>query len=147
MEPQESVAFWLSYAMRSFTAALLDVLREHCEARGKPYVLTPQQFGLMKLLSSDEALTISLLGKQLTVEAPAITGIVTRLEQTGLVERVHDRVDRRLVKVSLTAEGKDIIGSLDPIVAAFEERVLPHDQKQSLIQQLQAFVANIPVVA
>jgi DNA-binding MarR family transcriptional regulator len=97
----------------------------------------------MKVMSTNEASTISLLGRQSAVEIPAITGLVTRLEQNGLVERVHDLEDRRLVKVSLTAEGKDILGSLDPVMAAFQERVLPHDEQRALIQHLQNLISHI----
>ena len=141
MQPQDSIGFWLSYALRSLTSALSTLIRAHCEERGKPYVLTPQQFGIMRLLYGEESVkTMTALGRLLGVEMPAVTGIVTRLEQIGLVERVHDYEDRRVVKVSLTAEGQDIIRSLNPVVEAFQERLLPRDQQHALIHHLHGLI-------
>jgi DNA-binding MarR family transcriptional regulator len=88
-----------------------------------------------------------MLAQQLGVDAPAITAVVRRLEENGLVERVHDREDRRVVKVYLTAEGQDITRSLDPVVAEFNERLIPHDQRQALLEQLQYLIARVSTVA
>jgi DNA-binding MarR family transcriptional regulator len=147
MQPQDTIGYWLSYALRYVGSAFFEVLEAHCMERGKAYVITPAQWGVMALLSATGEQTIGLLAQQLSVDAPAITAIVRRLEQSGLVERVHDREDRRVVKVSLTAEGQDIIHSLDPVVAAFNEQLLSHDQRQVFLAQLQHLIARISAVA
>lgn len=42
----------------------------------------------------------------LGISLPATTNMIVRLEGKGLVERVHDRGDRRVVLCHLTAEGR-----------------------------------------
>lgn len=42
----------------------------------------------------------------LGISLPATTNMIVRLEAKGLVERVHDRDDRRVVMCSLTPEGR-----------------------------------------
>ena len=59
-----------------------------------------------------------------------------------LVERVRDREDQRLVKVSLSEEGKEIMRSLQPVVEGFNEQLLPGPQRQAFIEDLQRFVAR-----
>jgi len=76
------------------------------------------------------------------VETSAISGIVAPLEQIGLVERVHDRDDRRVVKIVLTAEGCDSVGSLNPLMANLNHQLLPPDQSAAVIQSPQALIAR-----
>jgi DNA-binding MarR family transcriptional regulator len=81
------------------------VLWAHCEERGKSYVITPPQWGALSLLLEQDGMTIGSMSQKRGVDAPGATAIITRLEQNGLVERRHDREDRRVVKVFLTDEG------------------------------------------
>ena len=99
------------------------MLRAHCEERGKAYVVTPPQWGALSLLLVQDGMTIGTMSQKRGVDAPAVTGIITRLEQIGLVERRHDRGDRRLVKVYLTAEGSNIAQTLVTVVEHFEQRL------------------------
>jgi len=122
-ENRGRLTYWLFYAGRCVTAAYADVLRAHCEERGKPYVVTPPQWGALSLLLVQDGMTIGIMSQKRRVDAPAATGIVTRLEQTGLVERRHDREDRRVVKVYLTEEGRDISQTLVSAVEDFEQRL------------------------
>ena len=72
-------------------------------------------------LSADRALVLLLaegspcIGKvadELNCTPQALTQILTRMENEGIVERVHDLEDRRKVRVVLKQRGKDIITSL-----------------------------------
>jgi len=147
MELEDSIGYWLSYALRYFTSALFEVIRAHCVERGKPYVITPLQWVVLALLSRRDRQIIRTLAQQLHLDGPAITNLAKRLEQSGLVERVRSREDERVVEVSLTAEGRDIFRSLNPIVEQFHKQVLSDEQRQALFEQLQQFIARISLVA
>src|SRR5579859_2774707 len=122
-ENRGRLTYWIFYAESCVTAAYAEVLRAHCQERGKPYVVTPPQWGALALLFVQDGMTIGIMSQKRGVDAPAATGIVTRLEQTGLVERRHDREDRRVVKVYLTEEGRDISQTLVSAVEDFEQRL------------------------
>jgi ABC-2 type transport system permease protein len=49
---------------------------------------------------------------------------IKRLEQHGLVERVHDRTDYRLVRLHLTEEGQELTHTLADVAATFNQRLL-----------------------
>ncbi len=117
------LTYWLFYAGRSVTAAYAEVLQAHCKERGKSYVITPPQWGALALLLIQDGMTIGTMSQKRNVDAPAVTGIISRLEQIGLVERRHDRQDRRVVKVYLTEEGLDISQTLVSTVEHFEQRL------------------------
>jgi len=140
----DMVGYWLTYAQRCHALTLEIVLREHCEALGKAYIINPPQWSVLSLLSASQEPTIGSLAQHMGVDAPTVTHTVRRLEEYGLVERVHDRGDRRVVKVLLTAEGQDLFGSLGPVGMAFNERLFgTHDQRQVFIEQLQHLIADL----
>ena len=60
---------------------------------------------VLMLLENHGPLTMSRLAALVDVSLSNLTGIVDRMEQHGLVERVRDDRDRRLVLVRATASG------------------------------------------
>jgi len=142
MDVNDTTGYWLSRTLRAVTAAGSEIIRAHCAARGKAYVLTLPQWGVLATLAATGEQPISALAQSLAVEAPAVTGIITRLEQIGLVARVHDGQDRRVVQVSLTDEGRDIVCTLEPVMLACNEALLPARTRRRLIQQLRRLITS-----
>lgn len=60
---------------------------------------------LMTLLETHGSLPMSRVAELLGCGLPAATGIVSRMEERGLVVRLHDSEDRRVVTIRLSAEG------------------------------------------
>ena len=144
-ENRGRLSYWLFYAQRCVAYAYAEVLRAHCEERAKPYVITPPQWGALELLLAQDGMTIGAMSQKRGVDAPAATGIITRLEQMGLVERRHDREDRRVVKVYLTAEGRDISHTLVSSVERFEHNItqgFSQGELDRFLLQLQQLIAN-----
>ena len=139
------LSYWLFYAQRCVAYAYAEVLRAHCEERGKPYVITPPQWGALSLLLEQDGLTIGSMSQKRGVDAPAATAFITRMEQNGLVERRHDREDRRVVKVYLTEEGRDISQTLVSSVEHFDQSItrgFSEGDLDRLLGQLQQLITN-----
>ena len=139
------LSYWLFYAQRCVAYAYAEVLRAHCEERGKPYVITPPQWGALSLLLVQDGMTIGTMSQKRGVDAPTATGIITRLEQNGLVERRHNREDRRVVKIYLTNEGRDISNTLVSSVEHFEQRMkrgFSESELDRFLAQLQQLIVN-----
>jgi DNA-binding MarR family transcriptional regulator len=139
------LSYWLFYAQRCVAYAYAEVLQSHCQALAKPYAITPPQWGALALLLVQDGMTISAMSQKRGVDAPAVTGIITRLEQLGLVERRHNRDDRRLVKVFLTDEGRAISNSLVSVVEQFEQtmrRGFSESEVERFLGQLQQLIVN-----
>lgn len=144
-ENRGRLTYWLFYAERCVGYAYAEALRAHCEERGKSYVVTPPQWGALSLLLVEDGMTIGTMSQKRGVDAPAATGIITRLEQTGLVERRHTREDRRVVKVYLTAEGRDISRTLVSSVERFEQSLkqgFGEDELDRFLVHLQRLITN-----
>jgi len=144
--PEEFLGYWLFYAQRNLEYVFADVLKSSCLEHGKPYVVTPPQWGVLALLGEQDGLTISSLSQARAIDPPTVTGIVTRLEQSGLVERRHVREDRRVVRVYLTEEGREAMGFLLSVVATFHAamtRGISITEQRDLIAKLQKIITNL----
>jgi DNA-binding MarR family transcriptional regulator len=85
------------------------------------YDLTiPQFFTLLAINRQGPTCRMGDLAHQMYQSSPTMTGIVTRLEADGLVERVMDPRDRRAVRVAVTERAKKM---LDEVLAARREKV------------------------
>lgn len=148
---QDSLGYWLFYTQRCVAYAFAEVLREFCLERSKPYVITPSQWGALSLLDEEsEGLTIGTISQKRGIDPPTVTGIIKRLEQSGLVERSHDRQDRRIVKVYLTDEAKSILPALSEVVIAFNASLVRNfslEEQQDILMKLQQLVGNVSAIA
>jgi DNA-binding MarR family transcriptional regulator len=146
---EDYLGYWLFYAQRSAAYAFYEVLKACCMEHEKPYIVTPPQWGVLSLLHNQDGMTIGALSQQRAIDAPTTTGIVKRLEQGGLVERRHDLVDRRLVKVYLTDEGRDIMRYLPDAAIEFSRIMaqgFSESEKRDLQAKLQRIIANLSTV-
>jgi DNA-binding MarR family transcriptional regulator len=88
------------------------------------------------VLTTDGPLPMGRLAEQLDVSLPNVTGIVDRMVAHGLVERLRDDDDRRLVVVSATPAGRQAVEEIDLVRRRQLSRVLdalaPAEQQQAL---------------
>jgi DNA-binding MarR family transcriptional regulator len=92
---------------------------------GKAFGLALNEFEVLTALQprtdpSTEPVRLRLgdLGRHVTLSQPAISRLVTRLEERGLIRRLDGAVDRRSVLVEATPEGIDLYRRAAPVHAA-----------------------------
>ncbi|GAB6932962.1 MarR family winged helix-turn-helix transcriptional regulator [Calditerricola satsumensis] len=73
------------------------------------FPITPPQFDALLWLDECGDLTISELSNRMYLACSTITDLVDRMEKNGLVERVRDQSDRRVVRIRLLDKGRQII--------------------------------------
>lgn len=83
-----------------------------------------QAAALGVLSASETALPLSHLARYLTQEAQSTTELADRLERRGLVRRMRDTRDRRLVLLELTEDGRAMAARLQPGLAEGSEQLL-----------------------
>ena len=117
----------------------------------RQYGLTPPQYTVLRIIgiSRYKQLTMSEIGKEMTVTFANITTIVDNLEKLQYVQRQRDPRDRRLVKVELTEAGtklyKKINRSHRKEVAKLM-KVLDEAQLKQLIEFTEAIRKNTSLV-
>jgi DNA-binding MarR family transcriptional regulator len=92
--------------------AAQEVSRRAREALAAHYV-TPVQYAVLRALSEEDGRSGAELGARLVIDSATITGILDRLEASGLVMRRADRTDRRVTRLFLTEVAKRRQPALD----------------------------------
>jgi DNA-binding MarR family transcriptional regulator len=80
----------------------------HCHGRS----ISMAHLHLMILLDAHGPQSMGWVAERLGTGLPTATGLVTRMEERGLVERVRDETDRRVVLVRLTETGAGELSEL-----------------------------------
>lgn len=73
---------------------------------------TPTQFAALIKLSAGEEISQNLLGRMTAMDPATIKGVIARLEERGLVERLPDPDDQRRLRVRLSEQGLAAIPGL-----------------------------------
>lgn len=116
--------------------------KEQCAKHG----ITATQLNALKLLQSVGDLSLSELSRKMSATNSAITGIVDRMVDAGLVAREQSAEDRRVWKIRLTPEGRAMAKKVD--VAPWEilqaaVLALPPDELGRLVTTLLKVVDHI----
>ena len=70
------------------------------------FAVNMSQLKAMTAFSEDSLLSMGELCKMANIKMPSMTEVVDRFEKEGILERIRDNKDRRVVKVKMTAKGK-----------------------------------------
>ena len=74
--------------------------------------ITSAQAGIVVMLASGQYSTAAELARDLYIDSAAMTRMLDRLERRGLIARSRQSADRRVVSLTLTAEGARLGGRL-----------------------------------
>ena len=130
----------LCFALYAATNAVTRTYRPFLNDLG----LTYPQFLVMLVLWEHDARRLGEIADYLLLATHAVSPIIDRLEEAGLVRRVKDESDGRAVQVALTKAGKE----LEADAAQVQEEVrcrtfLDHDEVVELRARLHELVARM----
>jgi DNA-binding MarR family transcriptional regulator len=89
-------------------------------------------FNVLTLLRHHDAMPMSRLADVIGTSMPSVTGIVDRMEERGLVERVRVPDDRRIVLVRPTRAGLDLVDEAELIGSDLFRRALGRLESRDL---------------
>mgnify|MGYP002623763556 FL=1 len=92
---------------------LLRYIAANLKQRGREiltnYPITPPQFVALQWLLEEGDLTVGELSNKMYLACSTTTDLIDRMERNGLVSRVRDEHDRRVVRIHLLEKGERII--------------------------------------
>lgn len=81
------------------------------------------QLGALFVLKSSPGCAQRTLGEKLSLNDPAVTGLVGRMLTLGLITRERSTTDRRVWGLSLSKSGADIVRGARPLLAELNSRL------------------------
>jgi DNA-binding MarR family transcriptional regulator len=107
----------------------------------RQYGLTPSQYNVLRILRGEgRPLPCLEIADRLIAVVPAITGLVDRLEQVGLITRQRSTEDRRVVFVAMTDLARRLLARIDRPVSRFHKQLIGHlgrDELTELVRLLE----------
>jgi DNA-binding MarR family transcriptional regulator len=113
--------------------------------RLEPYGLTPFHYLVLCCLWEEDGLSTSGIADKLKQLGATLTGVVDRMEDRQLVYRERDPHDRRIVRIWLTEDGKQLKHILPSIGAQAIDKAtngLPEATQQELLRLLDRIIDN-----
>lgn len=104
------------YLVSRVTLVMTSALKKRLADANVPHVKPAYLWSLINLWNED-ALKVVDLGKRSGLEASTMSGLLDRMERDGLVTRVPDPSDRRVLRINLTDEGRRV---RDPVIREVE---------------------------
>jgi DNA-binding MarR family transcriptional regulator len=84
------------------------VARRSGYSQGDAIELTMLQLRTLTILS-EETMTMYSIASELQIKLPTASILIARLYDQGMVARVADKKDRRIVMIKITAKGKKVL--------------------------------------
>lgn len=96
--------------------------------------LSQSQYNILRILrgAGEGGLSCGEISERMVRRDPDLTRLLDRLEKRGLVTRARGTTDRRVVLASISAEGLELLASLDEPVQAKNRAVLEHVSETKL---------------
>jgi MarR family transcriptional regulator, temperature-dependent positive regulator of motility len=86
--------------------------------------LTSVQFAALDAIAQQPGIDQASLAATISFDRATIGGVIDRLEQKGLVQRMVSAQDRRARQLHLTAEGRKLLKASRPVVEALQAEIL-----------------------
>jgi DNA-binding MarR family transcriptional regulator len=120
-------------AIRRTAASLLAPWEKFLKTQ---FTLSTGLFNVLRILrgSHPTALTCGEIGARTIARDPDITRLVDQLSARGLVTRRRSETDRRVVEVSITAKGLNLLRTLDPHSQRMPRALMGHVSAAKLRQ-------------
>jgi len=120
-------------------------LVEAVEKELTPLGLTHAQFVVVAQLANGIARTPAEFCRSLNYDSGAMTRLLDRIEEKGIIRRVRSSKDRRSVEILLTDKGHELYPSIVPLILGVNKRLLQglsKSEARMLEQFLQRILAN-----
>lgn len=86
--------------------------------------ITGTQASVLFMLAVGKCSTAAELAREYAIDASAVTRLLDRVEKRGLLSRVRSHEDRRVVRLELTDEGRELAERMPEIFISVLDRLL-----------------------
>jgi DNA-binding MarR family transcriptional regulator len=100
------------------------IVHQMFKAELAPFGVTPGQYGVLRCLWDENGQTARKLAERLVLDGSTITGILDRMEQKGLIEKLPDPKDRRALQVCLTESGRQLQEPISQAIIVANQKAL-----------------------
>lgn len=71
--------------------------------------ISPMQFRTMGIICENKTMTMTELANEILISKQQLTPMIDKMIESNIVERTSDKEDRRIIKISLTTYGNELL--------------------------------------
>ena len=113
------------------------LLRHGAERRVEKRGLSYGKFMVLAILQRmEEPMPVCTLARMAGVTTPTVSAVISGMVRDGLVERLEDSQDRRVVRIAMLPKGLETLDKVMPELFEYHQVVmgaLTHEEQQSLL--------------
>lgn len=100
----------------------------------KQHDLSPSQYNILRILrgQNGQGLPCTPIGERMVTRVPDVTRLIDKLIRMGLAARERSATDRRVVLITITDAGLNVLQELDSPIADVHQHVLGHLSERQL---------------
>ena len=108
---------FLPYQLAELSRAVSAGFSRHYRER---YGITVAEWRVVAHLSQESAVSVREVTRRVGMDKPKVSRAASRLEASGYVTKVVNETDRRLVELTLTDKGREMVETLTPLADAYD---------------------------
>lgn len=137
MEVRECINFLLG--------ASQNVVFKYFAKQLSEYGVTPSQYGVLNCLWQYGDLSPSRIRELLSLEASSVSGILDRMQKSGLINRHIDENNRRIIIVSPTEKSMKVKDDVETVVREMNNKFLEPFSEEERIKLKKALLTIIDI--
>lgn len=119
---------------------LVNVLNEGSQGEISHY-----HFIILNMIDRSDGMSVSSIGRRISLSRPQMTAMIDKLVSLGLVVRLPDSSDRRIIRVSITPAGRNLLSrARKRIKLRLKKKLVLLDEKD--LEAFASAVNNLRVV-
>lgn len=137
------------HSLGQYGAALANTVSNFMRGELTPHGLNNLDFTLIRLFLTDQEWTVSELAEILPMDDPAVSRVVSKLVDKGILERRRSRDDRRIVLLKLTKAGVALGLELHDKLHSYEAKLVegvPKEEVEALRSTVKKVLHNHSVL-
>ena len=109
-----------------------DVLQERFEQLIRPFNISMTQYNVLRILrgAEPEGCTCGEIGERMIAREPDVTRLLERMEKSGLIKRMRDSADRRVVVTRITSSGLRLLDEMEPKLRELDGLMQPMGERK-----------------
>ncbi|MBM4166147.1 MAG: MarR family transcriptional regulator [Ignavibacteria bacterium] len=116
------------------------------DAKLVDYNITATQYIVLMRMVEEDGISLTELGERLHLDNPTLTGIIDRMERDRFLRRQRDTIDRRVVNVYLTENGKMLCKEIEHLAKETDEEIWSDfsiNEKRAMLNYLERIWNNV----
>lgn len=121
-------------------------IRREMRLRLARWGLSVREYTTLSVLDARPGLSNAQLARRAIIEAPSMIEVLAKLETRGLVKRDVDPANVKILRASLTEQGRELLRGADPAIQEIQDEMLaevPQGEQEAALRVMRTAMDHL----